>query len=139
MDWLKYLVQALAMVPYVVSGIESIHGSTISGASKKALAMQALGLSSSVAEAMDPGQAPVIQAATQLASSTIDGVVAVMKAATPKVAPSAQPVAAAAPPAVVEPAPTLSGSNSVVHSPAPVKASESETGGSAADVVFPSE
>jgi hypothetical protein len=82
----NWLIKILSLIPYIVSGIETIHGDTKSGADKKQLAMESLGLAAGAAEAADPGQKPSIIAATQLASSTIDGVVAVYNAVKPKVA-----------------------------------------------------
>jgi hypothetical protein len=80
-NWLAFLVRALSAVPYVVAGIEQVHGSAMSGADKKELAMQALNLSANVALGLDPQHQQLIGAAAQLASSAIDGTVAVMNAA----------------------------------------------------------
>lgn len=77
----KWVMQMLALLPYIVTGIEHIHGDAKSGAEKKQLAMEALGLSANVATAADPKDSPVIDAARQLASSSIDGVVTLMNAA----------------------------------------------------------
>jgi len=77
----KWLIQMLGLIPYLVSGIEQIHGEAKSGADKKQMAMEALNLSANAALSLDPAQAPVIQAAAQLASLTIDGVKAVYNAA----------------------------------------------------------
>lgn len=90
-NWLGFLVRALSTVPYIVAGIEHIHGDAVSGADKKQLAMEALGLSTAIAPAIDPAHADTIAAASQLASSTIDGVVSVMNSASKK-PPAAAPV-----------------------------------------------
>ena len=81
MNWLGKLMALLPMIPYIVAGIEKIHGSAISGASKKDLAMQALGLASNTAETVLPGDAPAVAAASDLVSGAIDGVVATFNAA----------------------------------------------------------
>lgn len=79
--WLQYLIRALSMVPVIVSGIEQVHGDAKSGAEKKQLAMEALGLAASVAPVIDPAHQQTISAASSLASQAIDGVVAVMNSA----------------------------------------------------------
>lgn len=81
--WVTLLINALSAVPYIVAGIEKIHGDSKSGAQKKQLAMEALGLASTSASVIDPAQATTINAASTLVSQTIDGVVSVMKTATP--------------------------------------------------------
>lgn len=97
-NWLAYLIRALAAVPTIVAGIESIHGSNVAGATKKQMAMEALGLASAVAPAIDPQHQSAIEAATMLASQTIDGTVAVMNAAGgKKIAPLQPPSALPAP------------------------------------------
>lgn len=96
MNLLAHILAVLPMVPQIVSGIEIIHGNAMNGAAKKDLAMQALGLSSAVASNAIPEMQPAIQAATALASSTIDGVVALLNATKqmPKPLPG-NPIAAA--------------------------------------------
>lgn len=84
---------ALQNVPIIVAGIEHIHGEA-SGATKKQMAMDALGLASYTAQAVLPEHSAAAQAATALASQTIDGVVAVMNAAKEK--PAAAAVSGAA-------------------------------------------
>ncbi len=93
MNILAHLLSILPMVPAIVQGIEVIHGNALNGAAKKDLAMQALGLSTAVAQQALPEQKPAIDAATNLASTTIDGVVALLKAtgAMPKPAPGVAP------------------------------------------------
>ena len=122
--WLKYLFQALQFVPFVVAGIEHIHGEK-DGATKKQMAMDALNIASVVAAGVLPEeQQPAIAAATQLASATIDGVVKTFNAAgvfqkgNAKPAPAALadfasvvPIATAAPIAAVEPVVTSNGDN----------------------------
>jgi hypothetical protein len=92
MNWMNLVIRALTNIPLIVAGIEHIHGDAKSGAEKKQLAMEALGLASIVAPQIDPGDQPMIDAAAGLASQTIDGVVAVMNAGkaaakTPNAAP----------------------------------------------------
>jgi hypothetical protein len=91
-NWLAYLVRALSAVPYIVAGIEQIHGDAVHGAAKKQMALEAIGLSAAVAPAIDPQHAQTIAAASQLASSTIDGVVAVMNASKASKAPTPLPM-----------------------------------------------
>jgi hypothetical protein len=69
-----WMIKLLSLLPYVVSGIEQIHGDAKSGVEKKKLALEALGLSSGSAGALDPAQKPVIDAVYNLASDAIDGV-----------------------------------------------------------------
>lgn len=76
----SWVMQMLALLPYIVSGIEHIHGDAKSGAQKKQLAMEAVGLGANVASVADPKDQPVIAASQKLASDTIDNVVAVMNA-----------------------------------------------------------
>jgi hypothetical protein len=75
-----WMIKLLSLLPYVVSGIQQIHGDAKSGAEKKQLALEALGLSTSAAAAIDPAQAPVIEAVKDLASNAIDGVKSVYNA-----------------------------------------------------------
>jgi len=79
--WLQYLVRALSSIPIIVAGIEHLHGESKSGAEKKQMAMDALGLSAYVADAVNPENRDIIESATSLASRTIDGVVSVMNTA----------------------------------------------------------
>lgn len=106
-----WMIKLLSLIPYVVSGIEQIHGDAKSGAEKKQLAMEALGLSANVALNADPKDQAAITAATALASTCIDGVKNVYNAVTkPALAPAPAPPAldpAPAPaPAPPETAPT---------------------------------
>jgi hypothetical protein len=79
--WLAYLMRALTSLPYIIQGIEAIHGNAKSGAEKKQLALDALGLASVVDQTIDPSHAQAAQAATQVVSQAIDGIVAVANAA----------------------------------------------------------
>jgi hypothetical protein len=91
--WLKYLFQALQFIPFVVAGIEHIHGEA-PGATKKQMAIDALGLASTVASGVLPEEhQAAVAAATELASTTIDGVVKTFNAA--GVFQKGKPVAAA--------------------------------------------
>ena len=93
-----WLVKLLGLIPYVVSGIEHIHGDSISGADKKTLAMEALGLAATSAAAVDPSQQAAIEAAAGLASSAIDGVKNVYNAVTRKAAAPTPIASVPAPP-----------------------------------------
>jgi len=93
MNVLAHILQILPMLPAIVSGVEIIHGNALNGAGKKELAMQALGLSSAVAAAALPEEQVAIQAATALASSSIDGVVALLNATKQMPKPLALPAA----------------------------------------------
>lgn len=79
MDWLVMLMRALQLVPVIVAGIEHIHGEA-SGATKKQMAMDALGLAYGTASGLLPNQQPAIDAATSFTSNVIDGVVNVFNA-----------------------------------------------------------
>lgn len=76
--WLQFAAKALGSLPYIIAGIQHIHGDAKSGADKKHLAMEALGLSYIVAQNIDPAHAPQIDAATNLFSTSIDGLVTLM-------------------------------------------------------------
>lgn len=81
MNWLQFLMRGLSLVPVIVAGIEQIHQGA-PGSTKKELAMQALALATTgISSAVTPEQKYVIDAASQLVSSTIDGVVSTMNAA----------------------------------------------------------
>lgn len=69
-----WLVRILGALPYTVSGIEQIHGDAISGADKKKLAMESLGLAIETTGEVDPALDPALIAASQLVSLAIDGV-----------------------------------------------------------------
>ncbi len=99
-----WLIKLLSLIPYVVSGIEQIHGETKTGVEKKQLAMEALGLAATTALTLDPGQSPAIQAAAKLASQAIDGVKEVYNAV--KAAPAPAPAPATAAPTASALAPT---------------------------------
>jgi len=79
-NWIKMLMSLFQVTPLIVAGIEKVHADA-SGATKKQMAMDALGLATGVASSVLPGQAPAIAAASQLASDVIDGVVATFNAA----------------------------------------------------------
>jgi hypothetical protein len=88
-----WMIKLLSLIPYVVGGIEQIHGDAKTGAEKKQLALEALGLAENAAAAADEKDAPAIQAAAALASTTIDGVKSVYNAVKGKgAAPAPVPV-----------------------------------------------
>ena len=93
MNWMDFLVRALSNIPVIVAGIEQIHGDAKSGAEKKQLAMEALGLATAVAPVVDPAHADIIAAASSVASQTIDGVVTVMNKANGKQSAPRMPIA----------------------------------------------
>lgn len=118
-NWMALVVRIMASIPMIVTGIEQIHGDTLAGAQKKQLAMEALGLASTVAPVLDqnPQHQAMMGAAADLASNTIDGVVNLMNASqaapkTPIAAVSSpnpgqkapQPVSVLAPVITAEPA-----------------------------------
>lgn len=97
-NWLGYLIRALSSVPVIVAGIEQIHGDKITGATKKQMALEALGLAGAVGPIVDPVHAQAMQVATGVISQAIDGAVSVMNAAnagqtTKAIAPPAAPAA----------------------------------------------
>lgn len=77
--WLQFIVKMQQAIPYVVAGIQHIHGDAMAGADKKTLAMDALGLSYGLAKNVAPEHLDSINAATVLAATTIDNVVSFMK------------------------------------------------------------
>ena len=66
------LARVLGLLPLigpVVAGIQQIHGDAVAGATKKQMALEALGLAKGAAGAAVPELAPEIDAASGLASS----------------------------------------------------------------------
>lgn len=119
MNWLSYLMRALQLMPLIVAGIEHIHGEA-PGATKKQMAVDALQLATGSAEVMLPQYAAAADAASQLTSGMIDGLVDVFHKAgvfgsksagiaaaapAPQPASAPQPIAAPAPAAVSAAAP----------------------------------
>jgi hypothetical protein len=80
MNWLKILMNILSLTPTVVSSVEQIHAGAGSS-TKKQMAMESLKLATGVATSILPERQPAIDAATQLTSNVIDGVVATLNAA----------------------------------------------------------
>lgn len=92
MNWVQWMIRILTVAPIVVAGIEAIHTEAKSGAVKKQMAMDALGLSAGVAQLFVPDNLkPAAQAASQLASQTIDGLVTVMNATKGQLPPAPAP------------------------------------------------
>lgn len=89
--WLQFAARMFSSLPYIVAGIQHMHGDTIAGSEKKQLALDALGLSYQVASTVDPQHAPAIQAATVMAGNAINDLVTLMHAAgeSPKALPPA--------------------------------------------------
>ena len=76
-----WIFQLLNAIPYVVTGIQAIHGTEVAGATKKQLALEALGLAGNVAVGTLTGQnQQYAAAATNLASQLIDTFVGSFKA-----------------------------------------------------------
>jgi hypothetical protein len=77
---LAFLLKAVTLLPTIVVGIEQIHKEA-SGATKKQMAMDALGLASGTASVLAPASdQAAISATSQFASDTIDGLVNVFNA-----------------------------------------------------------
>ena len=75
MNWFAYLSRSLAVLPYVVAGIQTIHKDA-NGATKKQLAMESLGLAVATAGAVLPThQATESQAIGAVVGSVIDLIV----------------------------------------------------------------
>lgn len=84
--FLKYFASILPLIAPVTQAIESLVTEGKSGATKKQLAMDSLGVATAVAQTIDPNDTVSINAAKTLASTTIDSIVAVqnaLKGATP--------------------------------------------------------
>lgn len=81
------LLTILMMVPGIIQGIENIHGNAISGADKKTLALQSLGLASAAASVVTPSHKAEIDAYTEFASNLIDQTVTLLKS-TKQMAPT---------------------------------------------------
>jgi hypothetical protein len=79
MNWMKLVAALMQAIPVAVYGVEAIAKSA-PGSTKKEMAMNALGVSSYVASLVDPQHKAIIEAATQLASNTIEDVVKVANA-----------------------------------------------------------
>jgi hypothetical protein len=69
MTWLKMV---LNLTPYVVAGIEKIHGDSATGASKKQMAQDALGIATAGALDVDPSDTTLIQASSSITGLVID-------------------------------------------------------------------
>lgn len=90
--WLQYSARAFSALPYIIAGIQHVHGDALSGVEKKNLALEALGVAYMGAEMVDPVHAPQIQAVTSMAGTAIDAIVTLMHAA--KEAPAGLPALA---------------------------------------------
>jgi hypothetical protein len=75
MNWAALMRGLFQAIPVIVAGVETLHKDK-SGAEKKQIAMDALGVASGVAAAVEPQYSEAISAATQGASCAIDAVVA---------------------------------------------------------------
>jgi hypothetical protein len=72
MNWFTKILGAIPLIGGVVAAIEKIHGDAVSGASKKQLALEALGLATAGAEAVLPGDKLLVDSASALVSQAID-------------------------------------------------------------------
>lgn len=98
MNWLVWTLKILSVVPGVVMGIERMTTGVKQGATKKELAMTALGLSYGTASAVLPEHKEAIEAATVLAGNAIDNFVALQNAIShPAFKPAPVPVPALLP------------------------------------------
>jgi hypothetical protein len=79
-NWLALVSKLMAAAPVAVVGVEAIAGEK-DGATKKQMALDALGLSSEVASLATPENKPMIDAATTAVSNAIDGIVTVANTA----------------------------------------------------------
>lgn len=87
---LQMLMRGLSLIPYIVAGVQHIHGDAKSGVEKKQLAMEALNLAVFGATVVDPSQSQAIGIAQQVFSTAIDGAKAVYNAGqNPAALPSA--------------------------------------------------
>jgi hypothetical protein len=81
MGWLSVLTSIFKYVPYVVHGIQTLHGDSQSGASKKQMAVDILGEATGAAVAnLSPQNAELAKIASAIASVAIDQSVAIAKA-----------------------------------------------------------
>lgn len=69
------ILASLPILPGIIQGIEALHQGVSNGASKKELALAALGLAAGTAQTIAPEFAPEIGAATELAGGAIDLIV----------------------------------------------------------------
>lgn len=118
-NWIAYLLQAIQYVPVVVHGVEALTAGAKAGATKKQLALGALGLAASQIENFVPTQyQQTAYAASQLAAQAIDDFVSEANAnGTFKTSTSA-----AAPAQVVQ-ASTPVPAQTATETPAPVQTS----------------
>lgn len=75
MNWKNWLQIVFSLTPYIVGGVEKIVGDNASGATKKQMAMDALGIATAGAEAVDPNDAQITQAASNVTGLIIDATV----------------------------------------------------------------
>ena len=75
MNWFQYLSKSIAVLPYVVAGIQQIHVDA-KGSDKKQLALESLGLATATAGAVLPtAQGAQAQAVSTAVGSIIDSLV----------------------------------------------------------------
>lgn len=71
-DWLSAL---LRIAPYIIAGIGTVHQDAVSGVEKKQIATDALNIATQGAEAVDPNDAQITEAASNVAGLVIDATI----------------------------------------------------------------
>lgn len=104
MNWVKWVQMILQLTPYIVTGVEAIAGDKASGATKKQMALDALGVATAGALQVDPADAQLTQTASALTGMVIDATVSDLNAKgtlqhKPVASTPIQPVGPALPPA----------------------------------------
>ena len=80
MNWIAYFLRALTLAPQIVNVVEALVTEAKSGATKKQLAMESLGVGTSIAAAIAPQHQANFAAVSAGVSSAIDSIVAVKNA-----------------------------------------------------------
>lgn len=80
MNWGLFLQVLLKLTPYVVSGIELVHKDDVDGKTKKQMAIDALGVATRGAVAVDPGDEELTQTIAGVTGAIIDSTVSDMNA-----------------------------------------------------------
>lgn len=71
-NWLQIL---LSLAPYIIAGVGTIAGDNASGATKKQMATDALNIATAGAEAVDPNDAEITQAASSVTGLIINSTI----------------------------------------------------------------
>lgn len=88
-NFLKYFYTVLPLIAPATSAIEALVTEAKSGATKKQLAVDSLGVATAIAGTIDPANSSEIHAANTLVSTAIDSIVALQNAFKPKAAAAA--------------------------------------------------